>query len=196
MAKPGISVVAAPTLFGSLGMVLALATPLQLVAGCLDSNHLRSRGKPEPLGDAVFEGVDVLVFELDDLLTIHTNEMIVMGVADKIWIVMLLVLAEIDLLEQSAFHQERKGSINRGARHRRLNVPGLHQQLFGRIMLRGAEGCLDDRFTLDCLTQSAFFDEMIDFLAEFSVHKGGVFKILPPTDASQPIIEKDAKTPA
>ena len=49
--------------------------------------------------------VDVVVFKLHHLVAVRADEMIVVGVIEEIGIVVLVVLSQIDLMQQAAFHE-------------------------------------------------------------------------------------------
>ena len=88
----------------------------QFVAVRLDAQAFRGGGKAEPLGDAVFEQLDVLVLELDDPVAIHADEVVVVRVLDVVRVVKFVVLAEVHLLQDAAFDEQRQRAIDGRAR--------------------------------------------------------------------------------
>jgi len=66
-------------------------------------------------GQAVVEEIEMVVFKLDDLSTIDTNEVVVVGVIDEIGIISGLSIAEFDLVDEVGFNEEGEGAVNGGA---------------------------------------------------------------------------------
>ena len=84
------------------------------------------------------------VLELHDFVTIQADKVVMIRSIDKIRIVELVVLAEIHFPQHAALHQERKRSVNRGARHGPIDLARHIEQTFGRKMLLGAKSGAHD----------------------------------------------------
>src|ERR1043165_5805324 len=88
------------------GLLLAGAEFLQLLAprGNLQALHLQF--KAQLVADLVFEPLDLLALELDDLVAILADDVAVIGMIGVVRIIKLVVLAKVHLADQPAFGEE------------------------------------------------------------------------------------------
>ena len=77
-----------------------------------------------------------------------------MRVVDKIWIVIRLIPAEVDFLEQPALHEQAKGAVEGGAGGGGINFPGAFPEFFRREMVCGIEGGFNNNFALPGMAQA------------------------------------------
>lgn len=88
---------------------------LQLVAFGDNTDALACRAEPESLGDAVLQQGDMIVFKLHDTVTVHADEVIVLGFVEEVGIVKSLVAPQINFTQQFAFHEQAQGAVNGGS---------------------------------------------------------------------------------
>ena len=98
----------------ALSQFFALGTDLQTVG---------LNGKAKSAADFSFQLLQLLAFELDDFVAVLANDVVVMRVFGVIWIIKLIILAEIHFTDQAAFGQEGKCSIDCRTRNRFITVP-------------------------------------------------------------------------
>src|SRR5690606_1704166 len=110
-------------------LVFAGTRPLQRVTRAGDAQLLGSDRKPELGYDLVLKLGDPLAFKLHDPLAILADDVAVMGVVRVVWIVELVVLAEVHLANQSAFGQQWQRTINRGPGYGGIPPKGPLEQL-------------------------------------------------------------------
>ncbi len=96
--------------------------------------------------------------------------MAVAGVVDVVGVVEHLAFAEVELLEQAAFHQEGQGPVYGGPGNGGFDRARPEQELFGGVVVRMAEGRLDDGIPLGGAPQSAGLDEFINAVAYSGFH--------------------------
>lgn len=72
-----------------------------------------ARQKPERIRLAIFHLHHGLTLEFEDPVAIETNEMPVVGVIERIWIVIGLVTTQIELAQQTALDQQAQRAIDR-----------------------------------------------------------------------------------
>jgi hypothetical protein len=69
----------------------------------------------EAAGDAVVQQCGVIILELHDTITVEADEVVMLRLIQKVWIVKGLITTEIDLSKQVAVHKKLKRAINGGA---------------------------------------------------------------------------------
>lgn len=110
------------------------------------------------------------VLEFHNFITIQTDQVIMVGSIHKVRVVEFVVLAEIHFAQHSALDQKRKRSVNRGARHRRIDLARHGEQTFGRKMFFGAEGGADNRVPLRSVPKPLLPRERVETLLNFRMH--------------------------
>src|SRR5216117_2648533 len=95
------------------GLLLAGAEFFQLLApgGNLQALHLQFEA--QLVADFAFQLFDLLALELDDLVAILAYDVAVVRMISVIRIVKFVVLAKIYFADQTAFREQRQGSIHR-----------------------------------------------------------------------------------
>ncbi len=91
------------------------------------------------MGNLIFQFIELLAFELHNLVAIIANDVVVVRVIRVIRIVNLVVLAEIHLVHEAALGEQWQRAIHRGAAHAWVAFACPFQQLLGGEMLVGAE---------------------------------------------------------
>src|SRR5689334_7550414 len=124
---------------GSTALILAGAESFHFLASAGDLQALGLDSKAKFGSDLVFELVQFLVLELDDLLAVPADQMAVMGVIGVIGIVEFVILSEIHLAHEAALSEQRERAINSGAGDAFVPFARPDQQFFGGEMFVGAE---------------------------------------------------------
>lgn len=99
------------------GLCAMTASPgaLQLVAFGDNTDALACRTEAESLGDAVLQQGDVIILELHDAITVHADEMIVLGFVEEVGIIKSLVAPQINFTQQFALNEQAQGAVNGGS---------------------------------------------------------------------------------
>ena len=84
---------------------------------------MRLHRKAELVADFVFELLDPVALEFDDLPAILADDVIVPGTLRVIRVVKLVLLPKIHFPHQPALRQQRQGPINGRARNRLVAPP-------------------------------------------------------------------------
>lgn len=150
----------------------ALAFGAQLVTRGLDTEGLFDGAEAEASGEAVVEDFEMVVFELEDFAAINTDEVIVGGAVEEVGVVGGLAVAEVDLVEEVGFSQEREGAIEGGAGGGgALFAKALEEFLCCEVFV-GGENELHDGVTLGGLSETFGANERIEFFANGGWHHG------------------------
>ena len=129
---------------------------LEFVTMGFDRHHFVGWRKSESLGDAILKKFHVGVFEFDDLFAVHTDQVVVSRVLEEVGIVDLCLAAQIEFAQESAFHQDRKGAIDRSAGNRFVDGSRHHQEFLCRVVFMSAESSLNDGIALRGLAKTFF----------------------------------------
>ena len=124
------------------------APAVEFLAGGGDLEFLGADLEPQTRGDFVLELHDLFTFEFDDPLAVLADDVAMIGVRCVIWIVKLMILAEIHFAEQAALDQEWEGAIDGGARDRGVDPTRPIEQLLRSEMLFCAEDGVEDGLAL------------------------------------------------
>ena len=103
------------TFEAGLDEVFAGARLAELFAGGLDADGFLGGAEPEAFGDAVLEDVEVGVLEFDDVVAVDADEVVVVWVVDEVGVVVFLVAAEVDFVEEASFGEEGECAVEGGA---------------------------------------------------------------------------------
>lgn len=87
----------------------------KLFAGGFDADALADRFESESAGDAVVEGIEVVVLEFDHFSAVDADKVVVIWVIEEIGVVGRLSIAEVDFLDEVGFDKESEGAVNGGA---------------------------------------------------------------------------------
>lgn len=117
----------------------AAASIAKTLAGGFDSQTLAHGPKAESAGQAIVLKVKVAVLEFHNLAAINTDEVVVIGVVDKVWIVSGLAVAEFDFVDEVCFHEESEGSVNGRAGGAGACVAEAVKEFFRSEVLVGGE---------------------------------------------------------
>ena len=126
----------------------ALAGAGKLVALGLDAHGFHLWLKAQAAGDAIMEKSGIFILELNDTITVETNEVIVLGLIQKIWIVKGLVTTEIDFAEEVTVYKKLERAINGRTRNGTVELAGLIQKFVGIEMIVSGKGSLDNNVPL------------------------------------------------
>ena len=118
------------------------------------------------------------VLELDHFSAIDTDEVVVVGVVDKVGVVGGLAIAEFDFVDEVGFHKEAKGAVDGGAGGLGTGGAKAFEKFVGREVLVGREDDFEDFIPLGSLSQSFFSDEIIQSVANHIVHDLAILGIL------------------
>ncbi len=151
----------------------AFAGALEFFAAGFDTDFLAHRAESESPGDTILKHCHVFVGELNYLAAIKTDQVVVVGVVDKIGIVVFLVAAEIDLLQQVTFGEQSQGSVESGARGGGINFACHFPEFLGGEVRVGAEGSGNDNIALPGATQAFLFDESLEAVENCRIYVGG-----------------------
>ena len=116
-------------LFSSVGQTFAFhagfdeigatAGRAEFFAGSFDAQALADGAVAETTGHAVVEEIKVVVFKLDDLSAINTDEMIVGRAVEEVGVVGLLAVAELDFVNEFGFVEQGESAVDGGSGSRR-----------------------------------------------------------------------------
>lgn len=153
---------------------LAHAAAGQLLAVRLDADAFVRGLETEAAGDAILEQRDVFVLELDDLVAVVADQVIVLRLLQEVRVVIRLVAAQVDLVQQLALHQQAEGAIHRRAADGAVDFARHVQKLLSGEVLGGAEGGLHDDIAR--LRPAQSFAEQVAFesFADLRVHGRGM----------------------
>ena len=125
--------------------ILALAQLFHLFTGGVDAQLLRVDFEAKLLRNLIFQRIELLALELNDLVAVIANDVIMIRMVGVIGVVNFVVLAEIHLVHEPALGEQRKRPIDRGAGHARVAFAGPLEKLLRVEMLVGAEHRVDNR---------------------------------------------------
>ena len=136
----------------------------EFFAGASDLESLGGDGETEFLTDFILELRNLLAFELDNFFAVLADDMAVVGVLGVVWIVELVILAEVHFPHQSTFGEQGKGAIDGGSGNGLVAFPGPFQQLFRSEMFVCAEDRVHDGLPLGGGAQPLSSQKLHEFL--------------------------------
>jgi hypothetical protein len=86
----------------------------------------------------------VFILKFDDSITVEADEVVVLGLIQKVGIVKRLVAAKIDFPKQVAVHEKLKRAINGGTRNSSVELAGFVQKFVSIKMIVRGKGGLDN----------------------------------------------------
>ena len=93
--------------------------------------------------------------------TVDAHEMIVSRAFDKIGIVGLLIISEVDFVQQTSFDEKGDCPIHRCTRRAGLSFADTIPQFVGIEMLVGREDGFHDSIALRCITQPFALNKLL-----------------------------------
>jgi hypothetical protein len=75
---------------------------------------LANRPEAQPPGQAIVLEIEVGILEFHNLAAINTDEVVVIGVIDKIRIVCSLTITEFDFVDEVSFYKKPQCSVDGG----------------------------------------------------------------------------------
>lgn len=124
---------------------------------------MRSYDKTVLLPDLIPNFHEFIVSNLKDPSAADTSEMAVMFVTIDVFIVEVAIF-EIDFLDQFAFDEEGKSSVNRGLRNDHFLVSQTQKELIRIKVIMKRENLLNDHLPLRCVPQPLLLDVFPEFL--------------------------------
>lgn len=116
--------------------------------------------------DPILYVYDFILSELEDPSTADASEMGVMFVAIDVFIVEVAIF-EIDLLDQFAFDEEGKRSVNRGLRNDHFLVSQTQKEFIRIEVIMKRENLLNNHLPLRSVPESLLFDVFPEFSDRF-----------------------------
>jgi len=142
-----------------------LATGLDLDGLCDSLESMAAR-------HAVIHDIDVRVFKLDDFSTVDAHKVIVRWLVQEVRVIGGLVIAQIDLPQQSCLHQQAKRAVNGGTGSFGIHFPDPVIQLIRSEMFILGEGGFYNHITLTRPAQTLAADEFVKPLLNAFLHEG------------------------
>lgn len=156
---------------GSAALVLAGSQLLQFLAIPRNLKPVTLDREAELVTDLILDLGDFVALELDNFVTVLANNMIVVGMFGVVWIVKLVIFAEIHLSHQAALGEQRQSPVNGGTRNRAILGTRPFKKLFGCEMFSCAKHGFDDHLPLGRYPQVFPFQKFDKFLfGGFFVH--------------------------
>src|SRR2546423_8451300 len=90
--------------------------------------------KSEPATDLILESLYFVALKLDNLVTVLTDDVVMMGMAGVIGIVEFMVFAEIHFANQAALSEQGQSAIDGRARDRFIFLARPGKELVGGEM--------------------------------------------------------------
>ena len=150
--------------------VSAFPQPSKLITVGFDAHALHAGLEPETTRDAVMKQRGVIVLKLNHSITIEADQMVVLGLVEDIGVVVGLVAAQIDLAQQSAFHQQGEGTIDGGPRNGAVELARLFQQFLRFEVVISGKSSLDNDIPLLGAAQSLASQVCFQALSDTFVH--------------------------
>ena len=118
------------------------------------------------------------ILEFHDLTAINTNEVIVIGVIDKIWIVGGLTVTKFDLVEEVCFHKQSQCSVNSCTGSSGTSITESVKKFVRRKVFVGVEDDSEDFVPLRSLSQTFLPDEIVQFVVNALGHVSFILRNL------------------
>jgi hypothetical protein len=119
-------------------------------AGPADTEDLqivKGGGEFLPGADLALASLELGIVELDDVAAGGTDEMVVMGVAGDVFVV-VVILAEVDAADHGGLDEELEGAVNGGAGDLDVLLLHLEEKLVGLEVVVGGEDLPNERGAL------------------------------------------------
>jgi hypothetical protein len=126
----------------------ALPCAAQFLTTGLDADAFACRSESEPPGDTVLKHRDIFILKLNHAPAIHTDEMVMLGLVQKVWIVVSLIAPQVDLPQEAAVNEQAQGAVNGGTGDCAVGAANSVMQLIGGEMILCIKGGLDNDVTL------------------------------------------------
>jgi hypothetical protein len=133
-------------------------------AGIADAEDLEVvKGGPElaPLADFQRSLLELRVEKLDDTAAGGADEMVVMGVAADV-LVVVVVFAEVDATDQSGFHEEFEAAVDGGARDLDALLLHLEEELVGLEVVMGGKDLANEGGALGGELEALVLEEGVE----------------------------------
>jgi hypothetical protein len=111
----------------------------------------------------MLNGCDFVFWEFNDPPAANTSQVAVISVTVDMFIMEVAIL-EIDLLDQSTFNEQRKGSVDRGLANGFVLVPQTKKKLIHIEVTVNRENGPDDRLPFRSVPQPFLLDKFPKFL--------------------------------
>ena len=117
------------------------------------------------------------IFEFDDFVAVHADEVVVGGAFDEIGVVDFGIGAEVEFTKEAAFDEEWECAIDGGAGDGGVDGAGALEEFFSAEVVGVCKGSFDDSGALGGISEATFCEEFLEVAADFCQELGIHFMI-------------------